>query len=92
MTRDEGPLSSVGKLTSEKRLHAINWFGEYIAMRGENPPHIQEIWLPFGLRKNEVYSRYEVETEEESRDRVSYQTFLNIWKDHFSHVKIKQVS
>uniref|UniRef100_A0A8W8JJX8 DUF7869 domain-containing protein n=1 Tax=Magallana gigas TaxID=29159 RepID=A0A8W8JJX8_MAGGI len=90
MTRDEGPLSSVRKLTSEKRLHAINWFGEYIAMRGENPPHIQEIWLPFGLRKNEVYSRYEVETEEESRDRVSYQTFLNIWKDHFSHVKIKQ--
>lgn len=81
MTRDEGPLSSVRKLTSEKRLHAINWFGEYIA-----------IWLPFGLRKNEVYSRYEVETEEESRDRVSYQTFLNIWKDHFSHVKIKQVS
>lgn len=81
MTRDEGPLSSVRKLTSEKRLHAIFWFGEYIA-----------IWLPFGLRKNEVYSRYEVETEEESRDRVSYQTFLNIWKDHFSHVKIKQVS
>lgn len=54
MTRDEGPLSSVRKLTSEKRLHAINWFGEYIAMRGENPPHIQEIWLPFGLRKNEL--------------------------------------
>lgn len=30
-------------------------------MRGENPLHI-----PFSLRKNEVYSRYEVETEEKT--------------------------
>ncbi|XP_061164113.1 uncharacterized protein LOC133195610 [Saccostrea echinata] len=88
--RKEVPPSNERRLTSEKRLHVINWFGEYIAMRGENPPHIQEIWLPFGLRKNEIYAGYKVDTEEENRACVSLQTFLNIWNEHFPHVKIKQ--
>ena len=94
MEQDEAMLSngSQRKLISEKRLELINWFGEYVATRGENPPHIQEIWFPFGMRKNEIFAAYKVEMELDNRDGVSYQSFLNIWKDYFSHVKIKQVS
>ncbi|XP_062609674.1 uncharacterized protein LOC134271502 [Saccostrea cucullata] len=75
---------------AEKKMEALNWFGEYVASRGENPPHVQEIWLPFGLRKNEIYEAYKMEMDLDEKESVSHQTFLNIWNDHYSHVRIKQ--
>lgn len=36
MIRDERLFFLVRKLILEKRFYVINWFGEYIVMRGEN--------------------------------------------------------
>ena len=52
------------------------------------PPNIQEIWLPFGMRKKKKYLPH---IKLHNRDGVPYQGLQNIWKDYFSHVKIKQV-
>ena len=76
----------------EQKQNAIHWFGEYATKRGERPPHQQEIWLPFGLRKKEIYQAYKNEQIIEFKNFVSCTSFFSVWKKYYSHVKIRSVS
>ena len=75
------------KLISEKRFKLINCLGEYVATRGDPPL----IYKKFGFLLACAKKKYLPHIKLHNRDGVPYQGLQNIWKDYFSHVKIKQV-
>ncbi|CAG2225095.1 unnamed protein product [Mytilus edulis] len=81
--------SKAGQSFSEQKQAAIHWLGEYIAQRGERPPHQQEVWLPFGMRKTEIYIAYRNEQIMDFNNFMSTTSFYAIWRKFYSHVKIR---
>ncbi|VDI31378.1 Hypothetical predicted protein [Mytilus galloprovincialis] len=84
--------SKAGQSFSEQKQAAIHWLGEYIAQRGERPPHQQEVWLPFGMRKKEIYIAYRNEQIMDFNNFMSTTSFYAIWRKFYSHVKIRSTN
>ena len=78
------------KSPSEKSTKTMSWFEQYVELHGDKMPDARDVLLPYKTTKVGVYESYRVQVDEESR--VSPALFYKIWKEHFPHIKIKDVS
>ena len=76
------------KSCSRPVLEAINWIEHYASVHGDRMPDSNKVMLPYRTEKFSLFRRY----REESDDRISRATFYRVWRDHFSHLKVKAVS
>ena len=86
-----GTVTSCGrspKSTSRQVLEAINWIESFASVHGDRMPDSNKVMLPYRTEKYSLFRRY----REESMDGVSRATFYRVWRDHFSHLKVKAVS
>lgn len=81
ISRKEGS----GRHRSEKWLKAFFWFTLLVAAIGESSPQSTEIHLPPSFRK-EYYTEYC--REHLDGQCISEAAFFEMWRDHFSHVKV----
>ena len=81
---DKMPRSITGRTIS-----AMTWLQNYAKERGDRMPHSTDILLPYKTTKVAVYNAY----RRECAKRPSCKSqFFKLWKDHFPHLKIKEVS
>lgn len=68
------------------------WLGNFITFNGEVQPNSNFTHLPDNFTKREVYNLY-VESQKDSQNStLSLPSFLRIWRQDFSHVKIPKKS
>ena len=89
--KSHGAVTSCGrrpKTNSRPVLEAINWIENYASIHGDRMPDSNRVMLPYRTEKFSLFKRY----REETAGSVSRATFYRVWKDHFTHLKVKAVS
>ncbi|KAL5017771.1 hypothetical protein ScPMuIL_005146 [Solemya velum] len=81
-------MNSTSASMNDLTMEACVWFGEYIALHAESLPNSGAKWLPYGTTAKELYNVYLQKFD--SVSTICYQTFLNMWKKCYHHVKIKK--
>lgn len=80
-----------GRGTGKSRTNAISWLEEYSGDRADRMPVKEELMLPCGSKKIDIYKQYSEEKTEKMEYSLSKSTFYKLWEDEFPHLKIKQV-
>ncbi|XP_060568789.1 uncharacterized protein LOC132727367, partial [Ruditapes philippinarum] len=89
---EQNELSTPGKNSrsvQDNSLVLVTWMEKYAEMHGDRMPNTNQILLPYGLTKNDLYGKYK---EECTTKPVSRSQFYTTWKQHFPHVKIKKTN
>ena len=77
---------------SQASMLCIIWLEEYISSRGDHMPHKDEIRLPHGYSKKDIYNEYLHDKAELFDPTVGQAEFYNLWTRFFWHVKVKKAS
>ncbi|XP_030834677.1 uncharacterized protein LOC115921382 [Strongylocentrotus purpuratus] len=76
--------------SSKSVIICLNWIEEYCSKRGDCMPHKDEIRLPNGLTKRDIYHQYLTETSDTMEPTIGQSTFYQLWRDFFNHVRISK--
>ena len=76
---------------SEKVIMALDWLEQYATHHGDRMPDSQNILLPYRTTKVHVFESYRKSRIDLNLPATSQATFMNVWKNRFPHLKIKQV-
>ena len=69
-------------------ISALAWLQTYAQERGDRMPHSTDVLLPYKTTKVAVYNTYRLDCGNRPCGRSQ---FFQLWKDHFPHLKIKEV-
>ena len=90
--RTDGEGCRIGKAKSREYLYAAMWLEKFANLNGDRMPHEEKIHLPSCNTKHSIYELYKKEKEHENDDFVAESTFLRMWNERYSHIKIPKVS
>ena len=77
------------RCVSLSTISAMTWLQNYAKERGDRMPHSTDILLPYKTTKTAVYQAYRRDCDKRRPNSRSH--FFQLWKDHFPHLKIKEV-
>jgi len=78
---------------SIKTTEAKAWMAQYFKRIGDKMPHVDQIHLPHGLTKQDVYQKMKQDLSQQGvLFTISQAHFYAIWKSCFSNVHIPKVS
>ena len=83
-----------GRQRSQATIACMNWLEGYFSRRGDCMPHKDEVRLPHGYSKKDIYQDYlsHMAASELMEPTVAKSHFYQVWKDFFPQVKVKKVS
>ena len=77
---------------STKVVEAKAWLARYFNRIGDSTPHTDQIHLPHGLTKRDIYYNMKSQLQEQGLDNVmSLSHFYSLWKSSFEKVAIPKV-
>ena len=77
---------------STKVTEAKAWLARYIDRIGDSMPHVDQIHLPHGLTKRDIYYNMRSQLQEQGLSKiVSLSHFYSIWNTSFEKVSIPKV-
>lgn len=82
--------TEINRRQTEKTLTAVFWLEKHASHYGDRMPHKNEILLPLGTNKCDVYDRYKEDAEALNNTAISKSHFMKTWKSFLPHLKIKQ--
>ena len=78
---------------TESGVQALLWLEKYASSHGDRMPDKEEVRLPYGSTKKNIYSEYlDNQTRSERLEpSLGPSRFYEIWRDHMPFLKIKKV-
>ena len=73
------------------RQGAKDWLYNYAYFYGDRMPHLQELRLPYGSVKKNIFERYKSEMRDEQHPFLSRSAFMDMWKKEFPYITVKKV-
>lgn len=78
---------------SAKVIEAKSWMKRYFDRIGDYMPHMDQIHLPHGLTKGDIYLKMKVQLLDQGMSEViSLSHFYDVWQISFKKVVIPKVS
>ena len=78
----------IPRCVTSATVSALAWLQTYAKERGDRMPHSTDILLPYKTTKVAVYNSYQLDC---GKRPCGKSQFFQLWKDHFPHLKIKEV-
>jgi hypothetical protein len=90
--RSGGHANAGSSRLSWKSEVALNFMSTYFKELCDYLPTANIMHLPSNIRKSDVFDEMKLTLESQGQSCCTKATFINLWKDHFSNVKIPKVN